>query len=104
MSYKHQGWKPYGTSVEGYSVEINVKEKSGMKIDHFIVYTEKAYQQVLKTIKSKYGFNYPIENKISITNVATNIIHGELDIPFKKEELTPEQKEDLEMLKELKNQ
>lgn len=100
MPYPKENWKTYG-NVGGYIVEINVKEMNGMRLDHFVVYTESAYQQVLRTIKKKFGFNYPIEGKISLTNVAASIIHGELNIPFKKEELTREQKEDLEILREL---
>ena len=56
MSYTKGRWKPYGNSIGGYSIEIEVKDITGVRLDHFRVCTEKAYQQVLRIIHKKYGF------------------------------------------------
>ena len=106
MPYPKTHWKPYGESLKGYQVEINIKEVSGMKLEHFLVYTEKAYQQVLRTIKEKYNFSFPIEikeiqkhnSRTSTTTLAqVNIMQNTIE----EKELTEEQKKDLEMLKEI---
>ncbi|MGA2130642.1 MAG: hypothetical protein ABSG05_03475 [Candidatus Pacearchaeota archaeon] len=62
MSYGKAKWNPYG-DLEGYNIEISIRDSANNKIDHYRIYNENQYQAVLKEIKNKYGLKYPIEIK-----------------------------------------
>jgi len=83
MSYDKGNWKQYGNNLSDLIVDIKIKDASGMQVGHFVSFSKKQYQQILRNIEDKFSLTYPRESRTPITMTAA-VMKMDLELPKEK--------------------